>query len=134
MRMRNFFNNQIKKRNQIFSRDSRVKRGYAGNGRSVHNREIKLIISRPQRHEKIKCFVNHFLGPGIRTVNFVNHHNRFVSEFQGFFQHEFGLRHRPFLGVNQKQNAVRHSQNSFHFSAKISVPGRVNNIYSNIFV
>ena len=134
VRMRNFFNNQIKKRNQIFSRDGCVKAGDAGNCRSIDDWEIKLIIRRSQRHEKIKCFINHFLGPRIRTVYFINHHNRLMSELQGFLEHEFCLRHRPFLGINQMQNAVRHTQNSFHFSAKVSVPGRVNDIYPYIFI
>ena len=42
--------------------------------------------------------------------------------------HEPRLRHRPFAGVHQNQNAVYHFEHALHFPAEIGVSRRVHNV------
>ena len=72
------------------------------------HREIKLFVGCIQADEQIEHFIKHFLCPAIRTVNLVDNNNRLQPERQRLACYEFGLRHCPFSGIDQQDNAVNH--------------------------
>ena len=50
------------------------------------------------------------------------------SAARAFAEHEFGLRHRAFLGVDDQQAAVGHVQRALDFAREVSVARRVDDI------
>ena len=85
-----------------------------------------------QTGKQIKHLVQHFVRPRVRLVDLVDDDNRPEADFQSLGEHEFGLRHRAFGGIDQKDGTIHHIQNTFHFAAKIGVAGRIHNIDTRI--
>ena len=64
----------------------------------------------------------------VAAVDLVDHHDGAQAVAEGFAQHEFGLRHWAFLGVNNEQAAVGHAQRTLNFTGEIGVAGSVDNV------
>ena len=57
-----------------------------------------------------------------------------MFHFKSLFQNESGLGHRTFRRVNKKDNAVYHFQDTFYFTAEVSVSGGIDNIEFCAFI
>ena len=74
------------------------------------------------------------LGVAVGLVYLVDYHNGSQAHFKGFLKYKAGLGHRSLKGVDQKQNAVGHVQDSLHLSTKVSVTRRIDNVDFNALV
>ena len=64
----------------------------------------------------------------MRPVDLVDDHDGPVAQLQGLPQHEAGLRHGAFGGIDQQQHAVHHVQHALHLAAEVGVAGRVHDV------
>ena len=101
---------------------------------SENNGEFQLVFVSVQLDEKVKYFVDNFVYTLVRTVNFIDYNDGFQMLFQCFTQYIFGLRHRTFVGVYQKQYAVNHGQYAFNFATKVSMARSIKNVDFGIAV
>ena len=106
----------------------RIKRGRSVHGRCIDNREIKLIFISTQFDEQIQNFINDFFRTSTGTIDFVNDNDWCQMLFQSFLQNKTRLRHGTFKSINDKQNAINHLHDTFYFTAKIGVTGRIQNV------
>ena len=53
---------------------------------------------------------------------------------KGFGQHKARLRHRPFHGINQQQDAVYQAHHALDFTAEVGVTGGVHDVDLDVFV
>ena len=51
-----------------------------------------------------------------------------MIHFEGFLEHEAGLRHGAFGCIHQEQYAINHIHDPFHFATKIGMPGCINDV------
>ena len=101
-------------------------------GRAVEDRKIELFLGRIEGGKQIEDFIGDFGRARVRPINLVDDHNRLEPHFQGFGDHEFRLRQRPFGGVDQNQCAIHHIEDAFDLTAEIGMAGRVDDIDSRI--
>ena len=102
-------------------------------GGAVKNREIELFVGGIQRGEQIEDLVEDFVGAGIGPVDLVDDDDRLEPACQHLGQHEFGLRHRAFRGIDQQQAAVDHRQHALDLAAEIGMAGSVDDIQPHAF-
>ena len=132
-RCRDVINDQVKKCGKVLAGAIEFHICPAAAARSIHGREIQLIVVRAEIGKKVETLIQSAIGFGVRLVDLVEHYNRAQTQSQCLGCHEFGLGHRAFCSVDQKDNAIHHGQDTFHFAAKIRVPGRVDDIDANPF-
>ena len=77
---------------------------------------------------KIVDLVQHLGDAGVGPVDLVDADDRRQFGLQRFFQHEAGLRQRPFGGVDQQHDAIDHGQGALDLAAEIGVARRVDDI------
>ena len=65
---------------------------------------------------------------GVRPVDLVDAEDRAQAHLQRLGQHELGLRHDAFLGVDQQDAAVHHAQDPLHLAAEVGVAGGVDDV------
>ena len=94
----------------------------------INEREIKLFVSSVEFHEQFKDFPFYIADTLIRTVNLIDDNDRFQFMFKGLAQYVLRLRHRAFVCVYQKKNAVNHVEDTFYFAAEIGMPWGVDDI------
>src|SRR4029453_14578332 len=78
--------------------------------------------------KKIEQLVENFLDPCVRPVDLVDDGDDGELRFQRLHQNVPRLRQRTFTRVDQQKNAVNNLDRAFHFSAKIAVPRRVDDV------
>jgi len=78
-------------------------------GRDKYHRKVEDLVRGVQPGEKIKHLINDPAATRRRFVDLVDHEQDWQFGRQCFFYHERGLGHGAFLGVYQKQGAVRHT-------------------------
>ena len=76
----------------------------------------------------------HFVRPAVGFVHLVDDHDGLQSQFDGLAQHKARLRHGAFKGIYQQQHAIGHFEHTLHFTAKISVARRVDQVDFDIFI
>ena len=103
-------------------------RGPAHLGRGEQGRKIKLLVIGVQRGEEIEHFVLHFIGALVGLIDLVDHDDRAQPKLQGFGQHELGLRHRAFRGIDQHQHPINHRQDAFDLTAEIGMAGGIDDV------
>jgi hypothetical protein len=54
-------------------------------------------------------------------VDLVDHHQDGQAGGQGLLDHEKGLGHGTFLGIDQQDRAVGHAQHPFHLAAEVGM-------------
>ncbi|CUS37286.1 conserved hypothetical protein [Candidatus Nitrospira nitrificans] len=124
----NLLQHGIEQRDDIGSRFVDIERGDSFNGRRVDDREIKLLVGGSQMNEQVEGAVDDVVDDRIRPVNLVDDDNGFVSERQGFPQHEGCLGHGAFFGIDQNQHPIHHAQRAFHFTAEIGMARRIDDV------
>ena len=101
-------------------------------GRAVDDREIELLVGGVERGEQVEHFVDDLGRPRVVLVDLVDADDRLQADLQRLADHEFGLRHRPFGGVDQHDGAVDHRQNPLDLAAEIGVAGGVDDIDAHV--
>src|SRR5215831_8301063 len=92
------------------------------------SREIELLLSRVQHREEIEYLVVNFLSAGVRPIDFVDDDDRPQTLAKRLPDNEFGLRHRPFGGIDQHEHPIDHAEDAFDLTAKVGMAGRVDNV------
>ena len=103
-------------------------------GRAVDSGEVELILRGIEVEHQVKHHLLHLIGPAVGLVYLIDDHYRFETDLNGFLEHEAGLRHRAFEGIDQQQAAVGHVEHSFYLTAEVSVSRSVDNIDFIAFV
>ena len=134
IRSRNVFHNYFEERFKVVAFFFHGKFSDTVTSGSENNGEFQLVFVSVQLDEKIKYFVDNFVYTLVRTVNFIDYNDGFQMLFQCFTQYIFGLGHRTFVGVYQKQYAVNHGQYAFNFATKVSMAGSIKNVDFGIAV
>ena len=104
-------------RREVLSRPVQRVVGPAAAPRGVEHGEVELVGGRVQRHEEVEDLVQRPVGLGVGLVDLVEHHDGPEAEAQRLGEHELGLRHRAFGGVDQEQHAVDHAEDALDLAA-----------------
>ncbi len=96
--------------------------------RAVENREVELLVGGVERREQVEHLVDDFGDARVRTIDLVDGDDRLQAELERLADHEFGLRHRAFSGVDQHDHAVDHRQDALDLAAEIGVAGGVDDV------
>ena len=102
-------------------------------GRTVEHREIELLGRRFERDEQIEDFLEHFEVALVGAVDLVDGDDRPQALRQRLGQHELGLRHRAFGGIDEDHHAIDHREDALHLAAEIGVAGGVDDIDAGVF-
>ena len=102
--------------------------------RGKYNGEFQLVFVCIQLDEQVQNFVDNFVNALVRTVNFIDYNDGFQMLFQCFAQYVFGLGHRTFVGVYQKEYTVNHGQYAFYFATKVSMARSIKDVNFGIAV
>jgi hypothetical protein len=73
-----------------------------------------------------------FIGPSVRTVDFIDDDDGFEAAREGLADDEFGLRQDAFGGIDQNHDAVHHVEDAFDFTAEIGVAGGVDDVEPDV--
>src|SRR5690606_16725998 len=106
----------------------RIKAGITVQTGRVNHRELELLFRRTQLVEQFESSIDRPIRTRTRTINLVQHHNRFQSQAKRLAGNETCLRHRTFLCINQQQHAVNHRQYTLDFAAKVGVARCINDV------
>ena len=82
----------------------------------------------PSSTKVSKTSLSTSFGPGVGPVDLVDHDDRPDVAGERLAEHELGLRHRPFEGVDQHQGAVGHLEGPLDLAAEIGVARRVDDV------
>ena len=85
--------------------------------------KIELRVAGVERGEKVEHLVDDDLGTGVALVDLVDADDRLEADLQRLADHELGLRHRPFGGIDKNDGAVDHRQDALDLAAEVSVAG-----------
>ena len=97
-------------------------------GGGIDDGEVQLLIGGAEMGEQIKRAVDDILDLGVGAVHLVDDDDGLVPQAQRLAQHEGGLRHGAFLGVDQQEDAVHHAEGALDFPAEIGVARRVHDV------
>ena len=103
-------------------------RGEAELAAGVDMREVGQAVVGAQLQEQVEDLVQHFVRRGVGPIDLVDDHDRLQAALQGLGEHEAGLRHGPFGGIDQHQRPVGHPQHALHLAAEVGVAGRVDDV------
>ena len=132
--LRHVLDDEIEKRRKtLIARAFRIDVHPAGTAGTVKDREVELFVGGVESREKIEDFVDDFLVAGVRTVDLVDGDDRTETDLQRLADHELGLRHRAFGGIDQNNRAIHHRQDTLDFTAEVGVAGGVDDVDAGIF-
>jgi hypothetical protein len=96
--------------------------------RSVHDREVELLVVRAELDEEVEDLVEDLVRPRVGPIDLVDHHERAEAVLEGLSQHEARLRHRPLRRVDEEEDRVRHAQRALDLPPEVRVAGRVDDV------
>ena len=70
---------------------------------------------------------------GVGTVDLVDDDDRPEADLQRLADHELGLRHRAFGGVDKNDHAIDHRQDALDLTAEIGVARRIDDVDAGVF-
>ena len=123
---------QVEQRGQVVVGHVHVQRRPAGAARGVDVREVQLLVGGADGGEQVEGVVQHPIRVGVRAVDLVQHHDRLEAQLQRLAEHELGLRHDAFLGVDQQDAAVHHAQDALDLAAEVGVAGGVDDVDAGV--
>ena len=97
-------------------------------GRTVGGGELQLVVVGAEVEHEVEDSLLRQLGVTVGLVHLVDHHDGLQTQLYGFLQHEAGLWHRPFEGIDHQQHTVGHVEHALHFAAKVAVARGVDDI------
>ena len=101
-------------------------------GRAIQNREIELLFGRVQRREQVEHLVSDFGRTGVGAIDLVDDDDGIQPHLERLDDDEFGLRQRPFGGIDQHQRAVHHVEDALDLAAEIGVAGGVDDVDAGV--
>ena len=113
---------------QILARRVEVGDRPAGAARGVERREIELLVAGVERGEEVEDLVMHLVDARIRAIDLVDDDDGAQSLAERLADDEFGLRHRPFGGIDQHHDAIDHAEDALDLAAEIGMAGRVDDV------
>jgi hypothetical protein len=90
--------------------------------------KVKLLVAGAEVGEQVEDLVQRAVGFGIGLVDLVQDDDGPQTQGKRLGQHELGLRHRAFGGVDQQADAVDHRQDPLHLATKVGVAGGVDDV------
>ena len=93
-----------------------------------------MVFGSAEVEHQVEDGLLHLVGSAVGLIHLINNHDGFQTQFDGLLQHETGLRHGAFKGIDEQQNAVCHVQDALHLAAKVSVARGVDDIDFHILV
>src|SRR5262249_54670758 len=96
--------------------------------RRIDDREVHLLLARPELVEEIERVIDDPIGARARAIDLVHHHDGLEPQRQRLAGYEARLRHRSFDRVHQQQHAVHHGQHALDLAAEIGVSGRIDDV------
>ena len=76
----------------------------------------------------------HLVGTAVGFIDFVDDDDGLQAQLDGLLQHETGLRHGAFEGVDEQQHAIGHVKHAFHLTAEVSVARSVDDIDFDVLI
>ena len=131
-RRRDVLHHQIEQGRHRILRAFRLHRHPALLGGAVEDREVELFVGRIEGCEKIEDLVDDFDMALVRPVDLVDDDDRLEADLQGLAEHEFGLRHRAFGGIDEKYGTVDHVEDALDLAAEIGMARRVDDVDAGI--
>ncbi len=99
----------------------------------VADGEVELFIVGAEFDEEVKGEVEGAVGVGVGAVDLVEDDDGAQADLEGLGEDKTGLGHRPFLGVDEEEDAVDKAEDALDFSGKVGVARGVDNINFVIF-
>ncbi len=99
----------------------------------IEHGKLNLFFGCVEVNEQIVYFIQDFGGTRVFSVNLIYYYYNFFLRLEGFLQYEACLGKGTFGGVDEENRAVNHHKSAFDLAAKVSVSGRVENIYLYAF-
>ena len=118
----------VEDRGQALLRIAHVDHGPALLAGGVEVREVELVVVRAHGGEQVEGVVQHAVRVGVRPVDLVQHHDGMQADLQRLAEHELGLRHNAFLGVDQQHTTIDHAQDTLDLTAEVGVAGGVDDV------
>ncbi len=126
--------NGVEQRPQIGRGMLPVQRGGAGAAGREHDGAVQLLVGGVQLEQQLQRFVHNLGAARVRAIHLVDHDNDRQIQLQRLFEHEAGLRHGAFKGIDQQQHAVDHLQHALDLAGKVGVAGGVDDVDLNALV
>ena len=101
-------------------------------GRTVEDRKIELLVAGIEGGEEIEDLVDDFVMALVGAVDLVDGDDGLEADLQRLLQHEFGLRHRAFGGIDQQHGAIDHVEDALDLAAEIGVARRVDDVDAGV--
>ena len=101
-------------------------------GRAVEDREVELLVGGVERGEQVEHLVDDFVRRASGRSTLLMTTIGFRPSLSALRDHELGLRHRAFGGVDQQQRAVDHVQDALDLAAEIGVAGGVDDVDAGV--
>ena len=133
-RRRRGYQDELEEGSQVFRLIAEVFNRIAVEARGVDVGEIELLIVGAEFHEKIEGQVQRPVWGCMGPVDLVEDDDRPKAHFERLRKDEAGLRHRPFLGIDEEKDGVDHPEDPLHFAGKVGVARRVDNVDFKIFI
>ena len=131
---RNVIDDRVQQRFQILPLFIRIHGRDARSGRGKNKGAVELLVIGAQIHQQLQHLINHFLRSGFRPVNLIDTNNHGMMQFHCLPQHKLRLRHRPLEGIYDQNDTIDHLEYTFHLTAKIGVPGRIDDVDFHILI
>ena len=93
-----------------------------------------MVLGSTKVEHQVKNGFLHLVRAAVGLVDLVDDHDRLQTEFDSLLQHETSLRHWTFEGIDQKQHAVGHVQDTLHLTAKVGVARGVDDVDLHVLV
>ncbi len=100
----------------------------AAAARRVEIVKVELVVVGLEREKEIEDRLQRLLGLGVGAVDLVDHDDRLEAELKRLGEHELGLRHDGFGGIDEQHDAVDHREDALDLAAEIGMAGRVDDI------
>ena len=101
-------------------------------GGAVEHREIELVGLCVERDEEIEDLLQHFEVALVGPVDLVDRDDRAEALGQRLAEHELGLRHRAFGGIDEDHDAVDHREDALDLAAEIGVAGGIDDVDARV--
>ena len=99
---------------------------------AVEDREVELVVGGVERGEQVEHFVDDLDMARVGPVDLVDDHDRLQADLERLADHELGLRHRAFGGVNQHDRRIHHRQDALNLAAEVGMAGRVDDVDAGV--
>ena len=90
--------------------------------------KIELIVVGFERKKEIEDLFEGFLRPRVGAIDLVDDDDRLEPELQRLGQHEFGLRHDGFGGIDEEDHAIHHREDALDLAAEIGMARRIHDV------